>query len=186
MRRDKWLSLTAAVGMCALAAGVAGCMGRWADAVLPKKPTHPRLAGVHPAPPSARQLVVTAYEGYWQAMNEAVNSRSAAKARGILTGYVPGSAIPVLISGMRAVWRRDEISFGAPGFHIVSVKITGPRTAAVRDCIDLSHTGFENRTTGAIVGGFGQARDDLITTLAFENGRWLVTGAVQVVRSCTS
>jgi hypothetical protein len=184
MRRDGWLSLSAAVGMIALAGVVAGCMGRSADVALPKKPGHARPARVDIARPSVRQLVVTAYEGYWEATNEAINSRSRAAAIAILTEYIPGSAVPGLVRGMRVLWRRDEVAFGAPIFHIVSVKMTGPRTAAVHDCIDLSHAGLQNRKTGAIVGGLGQSHDDLITNLAFENGRWLVTGAIPVVKSC--
>ena len=184
MRRDKWLSLAAAVVICALAGFLAGCMNSRADVALPKKPGHARLARVDPARASVRQLIVTAYEGYWQATNEAVNSRSAATARAILVRYIPSSAVSGLVRGMRTLWRHDETAFGAPVFHIVSVKMTGPRTAAVRDCIDLSHTGFQNRKTGAIVGGPGQSHDDLITTLAFEHGRWLVTGAIPVVQSC--
>jgi hypothetical protein len=62
--------------------------------------------------------------------------------------------------------------------------MTGTRTAAVHDCIDLSHTGFQNRRTGVIVGGLGQSHDYLITTLAIEHGRWVVTGAIPVVQSC--
>jgi hypothetical protein len=54
----------------------------------------------------------------------------------------------------------------------------------VHDCIDLSRTGFQNRKTGVIVGGLGQSHDYLITTLAREHGRWVVTGAIPVVRSC--
>ena len=54
----------------------------------------------------------------------------------------------------------------------------------MHDCIDLSHTGFQNRKTGQIVGGLGQSHDYLITTLALERGRWLVTGAIPVVQPC--
>jgi hypothetical protein len=131
-----------------------------------------------------RRRRLTAYEGYWQATNQAIDSRDTATAKSILTSYVPGSAISGLITGMRLLWRRGEMAFGAPVFHIVSVKMTGARTAAVHDCIDLSHTGFQNRKTGVIVGGLGQSHDYLITTLAREHGRWVVTGAIPVVRSC--
>ena len=78
-----------------------------------------------------------------------------------------------------------EAAFGAPVFHISGVKLTGPRTAAVHDCIDLSHTGFQNRKTGQVTGGLGQSHDYVITTLALEHGRWLVTGAYPVVQACT-
>ena len=124
------------------------------------------LAGAKAAPPSARDLVVAAYEGYWRATNEALASRNPARARAIMASYVPGDAIPALVKGLRALWARNEIGYGSPVFHILSVKITGRGTAAVHDCVDLSHTGFQNQQTGQVVGGFGQSHDFLITTLA--------------------
>ncbi len=188
MRQDKWLARRLATGIliCGLAAAVAACGSGRADVALPQKPGHARLARAAPTPSSARQLVISAYEGYWLATNQAIDSRSAATARTVLAAYVPGSAVPALVNAMRVLWRRDEAAFGAPLFHIMSVKMTGARTAAVHDCIDLSHTGFQNRRTGQIVGGLGQSRDYLITTLALERGRWLVTGAIPVVQSCAN
>lgn len=176
--------LAAGVLICGLVAAVAACGSSQAQVTLPKKAPAGPLARVAPAPRSERQVVVAAYEGYWQATNQAINSGDAGTARSILTSYVPSSAISGLLSGMKVLWRRGEMAFGAPVFHIVSVKMTGARTAAVHDCIDLSHTGFQNRRTGAIAGGLGQSHDYLITTLALEHGRWLVTGAIPVVRSC--
>ena len=181
MRQDRWLArgLVTVILLCALAA----CGGR-AGVALPKKPSRAQLARVVPATLSARQLVILAYEGYWQATNEAINSRRASAAATILADYVPATAIPALVSGMRVLWRRGEVAFGGPVFHIISVKMTGPAAAAVHDCIDLSHTGFQNRKTGQVVGGLGQSHDYLITTLALTRGRWLVTGAIPVVQSC--
>ncbi len=54
----------------------------------------------------------------------------------------------------------------------------------MHDCVDLSHTGFQNQQTGQVVGGFGQSHDFMITTLVRQRGRWLVTGAIPVVQSC--
>jgi hypothetical protein len=181
MRQVKWLArgLATVILMWALAA-----CGARAGVALPKRPSRAQLARIVPATLSARQLVILAYEGYWQATNEAVNSRNASAAAVALTDHVPASAIPALVSGMRVLWRRDEVAFGGPVFHIMSVKMTGARTAAVHDCIDLSHTGFQNRRTGQIIGGLGQSHDYLITTLALAGGRWLVTGAIPVVQSC--
>lgn len=176
----RWLAT--GVLFCGLA--VTACGSSQAQVTLPKKAAHARLARAAPSSPSERQLVIAAYEGYWQAANQAINSRDPVAAKTILTSYVPGSAISGLITGMKALWRRGEMAFGAPVFHIASVKMTGVRTAAVHDCIDLSHTGFQNRKTGVIVGGLGQTHDYLITTLALEHGRWLVTGAIPVVQSC--
>jgi len=130
-------------------------------------------------------LVIASYEGYWRATNDALASRDASKARAIMARYVPASSMPALVKGLRAIWRRGEIGFGGPVFHIQSVKLPGPTTAAVHDCIDLSHTALANQQTGEVVGGFGQSHDFLITTLALEHGRWLVTGAIPVVQTCS-
>ena len=151
---------------------------------LPAKSGHVRPAAAKPVAPTARDLVVAAYEGYWRATNEALASRDPAKARAIMVGYVPGSVIPGLVRGLKAIWRRDEIGYGSPVFHILSVTITGRGTAAVHDCVDLSHTGFQNQQTGQVVGGFGQSHDFMVTTLVHQRGRWLVTGAIPVVQSC--
>jgi hypothetical protein len=184
MRHNKSLARGLAAVILISGLALAACGSR-ADVALPKRPSHAQLARIVPATLSVRQFVVLGYEGYWQAANEAVNSRNASAATTILTGYVPASAIPGLISGMRVLWHRDEAAFGGPVFHIITVKMTGARTAAVHDCIDLSHTGFQNRKTGQIIGGLGQSHDYLITTLALTGRRWLVTGAIPVVRSCT-
>jgi hypothetical protein len=176
--------LAAAILGLGVAAAAAACGASQADVMLPKKPAHASLVKVAPGAPSARQLVVTAYEGYWQATNQAVNSDSQTTAKALIASYVPTGAVPTLLKGMQQLWQQDEMAFGAPEFHIMTVKLTGSRTAAVHDCIDLSHTGFQNRKTGQIVGGLGQSHDYLITTLALEHGRWLVTGAIPVVQSC--
>ena len=168
----------------AAAAALAGCGTGAADVALPVKPGHVHLAGAKAAQPSARDLVVAAYEGYWRATSEALASRDPVRARAIMASYVPGDAIPALVKGLKELWARDEIGYGSPVFHILSVKITGHGTAAVHDCVDLSHTGFQNQQTGRVVGGFGQSHDFLITTLALEHGRWLVTGAIPVVQTC--
>jgi hypothetical protein len=166
-----------------LLAGLVACGSGQAQVTLPKK-SHAQLVKDAPAPPSTRQIVITAYEAYWRTTNQAVDSRDPKTARSLLSAVVPGSVVGGLVSGMQALWRRNETAFGAPVFHIVSVKLTGPRTAAVHDCIDLSHTGFQNRKTGEIVGGLGQSHDYLITTLALTRGQWLVTGAIPVVQAC--
>jgi hypothetical protein len=174
---------------CVLAAGaiaaLAGCAKSSAAGVtLPRKPQRSPATSATPEYPSAKQLVVAAYEGYWQATGEALDSLSPSRASRILAGYVPRSAIPALVRGLRALWRQDEIGYGRPVFHISSVMFTGHRTAAVHDCLDLSHAGFQDRLTGQVVGGLGRSHDFLITTLVREHGRWLVTGAIPVVRAC--
>jgi len=168
-----------------LIGGLAGCGSSAAQVTLPKRPGHVRVAGAASARPSTRQLVLAAYQGYWRATNEALDSRSAASARKILAGYVPASALAGLVNGLRLLWQRDEVGYGSPVLHVMSVKITGTGTAAVHDCVDMSHAGLANRQTGRIVGPLGQSHDFLITTLALQHGRWLVTGAIPVVQACS-
>lgn len=174
----------AAMSLAALAAGLTGCGAQAAEVPLPVKPGHIQAAGAKAVAPTERDEIVAAYEGYWRATSAALASRDPAKAGVIMAGYVPRRAIPALVRGLKAIWRRDEIGYGRPVFHILRVKITGHATAAVHDCVDLSHTGFQNQQTGQIVGGFGQSHDFMITTLVRRHGRWLVTGAIPVVQAC--
>ncbi len=174
----------AALLLVVLAAVLAGCGPRAANVPLPAKPGHARQVDAKASAPTERDQVVAAYEGYWRATSAALASRDPAKARAIMAGYVPGGAIPALVRGLKAIWRRDEVGYGSPVFHILSVKITGHAAAAVHDCVDLSHTGFQNQQTGQVVGGFGESHDFMITTLVRQHGRWLVTGAIPVVQTC--
>lgn len=165
-------------------AGLSGCGTRAATVALPAKPARVHLAGAKAPPATPRALVLAAYQGYWHATSVALASRDPAKAKAILAGYVPAHAVPALVRGLEGLWRRHEIGFGNPVFHVMSIKITSHQTAAVHDCVDLSHVGFQDSSTGQVVGGFGQSHEFMITTLALEHGRWLVTGAIPVVQSC--
>jgi hypothetical protein len=173
------------VAVAALAAAATGCSHRPARVALPRNPAAVRTAGVTSGRPSERQQVLAAYQGYWQATDQALDSRNAARARHILAAYLPGRALAGLVRGMRALWRRDEMSYGSPQLHVMSVRIGPGETADVHDCADMSHAGLQDWRTGQIVGGLGQSHENLITTLALEHGRWLVTGSVPVVRSCS-
>ena len=184
-RSRQFGGLLAACLSAGLVAVLTGCGTRAANVALPDKPRDVQVAGAKAARPSARDLVIAVYEGYWRATSKALASRDASKARAIMAGYVPASAIPALVKGLKAIWLRNEIGYGSPVFHILSVKLTGRGTAAVRDCVDLSHIGLANRQTGQVVGGFGQSHDFLVTTLALGHGRWLVTGAIPVVQTCS-
>jgi len=174
----------AAVALAGLAVLLTSCGTQTNHVALPVKAGHVQAAGAKAVAPTKRAQVVAAYEGYWHATSAALASRDPAKAGAIMAGYVPGGAIPALVSGLKTIWRRDEIGYGSPVFHILKVAITGRTTAAVHDCVDLSHTGFQNQQTGQVVGGFGQSHDFMITTLVRRNGRWLVTGAIPVEQSC--
>lgn len=187
--------LAAACFFGVLLAALPGCGTRPANVALPDKPWpskpgvarpwHIRVGRAAAIRPSARELVVAAYEGYWRATNEALASRDAARASAIIAGYVPAGAVPALVRGFRAIWHRDEIGYGTPVLHIMSVAITGRGRAAVHDCVDLSHTGFANLQTGHVVGRPGSPHDFLITMLVLEHGRWQVTGAIPVGQTCT-
>ena len=171
--------------LVALAGMLAGCGNAPQKVSLPQKqPVHVRVAGAGPVRHSPRQLILAAYQGYWRATNQAVDSRSPVKARTLLASYIPDSALPGLVKGLKTLWQADEASYGSPVLHVMSVKITGSRTAAVHDCVDMSHSGLVNRKTGQIVGGLGRSHENLITSMVLEHGRWLVTGAIPVVRSC--
>lgn len=169
-----------------LASLLASCGNSPPKVSLPhKQPVHVRVVGAGPVRHSPRRLILAAYEGYWRATNQAVDSRSPARARTLLASYIPGSALPGLVKGLQALWQADEASYGSPVLHVMSVKITGSRTAAVHDCVDMSHSGLVNRKTGQIVGGLGRSHENLITSMVLRHGRWLVTGAIPVVRSCS-
>ncbi len=183
-RRGRRSGLPAAFFFAGLLAVLLGCGTQAANVALLNKPGHVRVDRVTVARPSARELVIAAYESYWRATNEALASRDAARARAIIAGHVPARAVPSLVRGMRAIWRRDEIGYGSPVFHIMSVTITGRGRAAVHDCVDLSRMGFANQQTGQVVGAPGSSHDFLITTLALEHGRWLITGAIPVGQTC--
>lgn len=177
-------ALAGGLAAAGLTAALVSCGSAAAPVALPKKPSAVHVAAAPPTRQQPRQLVLAAYEGYWRATSQALDSRNAATARTILAGYIPGSAVPTLVKGLSQLWRRNEVSYGSPVFHIMSVQLTGPKTAAVHDCIDLSHTGFADKRTGQLIGGLGQSHDFLITTLSLQHGRWLITGAIPVVRPC--
>ena len=177
--------LTAALAV-GLAAALAGCGSSPAKVTLPKKPPpHVKMARAGPVRQTPQQLVIAAYEGYWRATNEALDSRSANRARAILADYIPSSAIPGLVRGLRMLWQRDEVSYGSPVLHITGVTLISARSAAVHDCVDMSHAGLADRKTGQLVGGLGQAHENLITKLILEHGIWLVTGETPVVQACS-
>jgi hypothetical protein len=163
---------------------VAGCGGQ-ASVALPHKsapPTGVPVAVTDP-PLTAREQVIAAYTGYWQALGQALDTQNAGRARAILAQYVPAASIPSLISSFEADWAQGEIQYGSPVPHILSVRITGSQ-AAVHDCTDLSNAGVQDARTGQVVGSLGNPHVNLISTLVLTHGKWLVTNQVPVVLSC--
>jgi hypothetical protein len=168
-----------------LTLAVTGCGGQQASVALPHKSAGPAGLPAELADPSLspQQQVVAAYTGYWQALGQALDTQSAARASAILAPYVTPADIPSLIEGFETDWARDEVQYGGPVPHILSVQITGDH-AAVHDCADFSHAGVQNARTGQVVGSLGNSRVNMISTLLRTRGRWLVSNQVPVVSSC--
>lgn len=172
-------------GLTALTLAVAGCASQTTVA-LPPKATAPApvpSAALAGGPVSAAGQVVAAYTGYWQALGQALDTRSAAQARAVLAPYAAPSIISSLIGGFETDWARGEIQYGAPVPHILSVRVTGDH-AAVHDCADFSNAGVQSASTGQVIGGLGNPRVNMISTLVRARGRWLVSSQVPVVLPC--
>jgi hypothetical protein len=162
---------------------VAGCGGQ-APVALPQKSAGAAVPVALAAPPqSAQQQVIAAYNGYWQALGQALDTQNAAKASAILASRMTAANIPSLIQGFETDWARGEVQYGAPVPHILSVRISGNH-AAVHDCADFSRAGVQNARTGQVVGSLGSSRVNMISTLVRTHGRWLVSNQVPVVSSC--
>lgn len=168
-----------------LASAVAGCGGQQAVPLPHKAATQQDApaAAASQAPLTPRQQVVAAYTGYWLALGQALDTRSAPQARAILARHVPPASIPSLVSGFETDWARGEIQYGGPVPHIQSVQIAGSH-AAVHDCADFSHAGLQDASTGQVIGSLGSPRVNMISTLVRSHGRWLVSNQVPVVAPC--
>jgi hypothetical protein len=173
------------LGLVTLTLAVTGCGGQQTAVALPHKSAGRAALPAELADPSLspRQQVVAAYTGYWQALGQALDTRSAGRARAILALYAAPASIPSLISGFQTDWARDEIQYGGPVSHILSVQITGGH-AAVHDCADFSHAGVQSARTGQVIGSLGNSRVNMISTLVRARGRWLVSNQVPVVSPC--
>ncbi len=172
----------AAVALAAVAIGLAGCAGQPSVALPPKAGARPpaRLADQ----PGPRQQVMAAYTGYWRAVDDALNAGSAARARQILTGYAPASALPGLIRAFRQDWARHVVTDGNPVLHIISVRVSSGQ-ATVHDCVDLSHAGLQNARTGRVLPhSFGSPRANFYASLIRQGSQWLVSNIVPVVAAC--
>jgi len=161
---------------------LAGCAGQ-VSVALPGKAaarSPARLADQ----PGIRQQVLAAYAGYWIASDEALNTGSAGRARQILARYAPASAVPALIRAFRQDWARHAVTDGSPVPHVLSIGIRNGR-ATVHDCIDLSHAGLRNASTGRIFPhSFGSPRANYYASLVRQDGRWLVSNILPVEAQC--
>jgi hypothetical protein len=171
-------------GLAAFALALAGC-GSQPSVALPHK------AGAAAASPVAitnppmtgSDQVAAAYTGYWQALGQALDTRDAASARAVLAQYATAASIPGLINGFKTDWAQDEIQYGSPVPHILSVQITGDH-ATVHDCADFSNAGVQSASTDQVIGSLGSSRVNMISTLLRTHGRWLVSNQVPVVSTC--
>jgi hypothetical protein len=177
------LAVTVAPGLTILAA----CGGQQAPSVaLPAHASAPSTVPVAPssAPATPQQAVATAYAGYWQAYAQAMTAGSAPGARAILSPYASPALTARLISALRPVWAAGDAAYGQAVTHPLSVQITGT-TALLHDCLDLSHLGAENRTTGLVLpDSFGLSNRDYYVTLVLTGGRWLVSNMEPVEVPC--
>jgi hypothetical protein len=166
------------------ALAVAACGGQAAVA-LPHKTTLPTVPAASPASQTltARDSVIAAYAGYWQALGQALDARNAARAQAILAPYVSPTLISSIVSGDQSLWARNEIQYGAPVPHILDVQVNGT-SASVHDCGDFSHAGVQDAATGQVVGSLGSARVNMTSTMVLTGGRWLLSNQVPVVAAC--
>jgi len=135
---------------------------------------------------TARQQVIAAYTGYWQAFAAAMSSQNAARARAIMAPYEPASAIAQTIKADRRVWAAHETAYGSAAPHILDVRMAGNR-ALVHDCLDLSHIGAQNTRTGRVVPeSFGLPHLNVYITVIRAGGRWLVANMQPVEVPCGS
>jgi hypothetical protein len=165
-------------------AAAAGCASQPAVSLPSKAHGAASAADLNDPQLNAREQVLTAYTGYWQANSAAVDAGNAASARALLAPYLTASALPGVLAALRPDWSEHAVSSGSPVLHILSVKITG-RQAIVHDCIDLSHAGLANARTGKVYPhSFGSSHANFYADLVLSRSRWLVSNLVPVVALC--
>jgi hypothetical protein len=120
--------------------------------------------------------VISAYNGYMQALPLADDSLDPAKARAILESWASAANILSIIKAFQTGWALHEVSYGYTVTHIVSTKVTGGTAATIRDCADTSHAGLKSTLTGLPVPGTAGHRNvSFVTRLIISDGRWVVS-----------
>jgi hypothetical protein len=177
-----------ALALAPVALAAAACGSQQAPSVaLPAKASG--QAAVPPAassspPPTPEQVVAADYAGYWQAYGQAMTAGNAAGARHILAPYAAPATLGRLVASLAKVWAAHDQAYGAAQVHVLSVDITGS-SALLHDCLDLSHFGVLDKTTGRVVSSsFGLADRDYYITLVLSGGRWLVSNMEPVEVPC--
>jgi len=163
---------------------VAGCAGQ-PRVALPRKPDAAVGQAALTVPrQTARQRVIAAYDGYWQAYAQGMTSRGAAAARSILARYLTPELVRGTVRSYRADWAAHDIAYGGAITHVLSVQIMGSH-ARLHDCLDLSRLGVQDGRTGRVVPqSFGLPRLNFYITLVRSGGRWLISNMQPVVVPC--
>jgi hypothetical protein len=173
-----------AIACLALAATMTACASQAPVSLPPKGHSPASAAELNDAGQSAREQVLTAYTGYWQASTAAIGAGNPAAARALLAPYLTADAITGVLAALRPDWAQHAVAVGSPVSHILSVKITGPK-ALVHDCADLSHAGLANaRTKKAYPRSFGSTHANFYADLVLSPSGWLVSNLVPVVAPC--
>jgi hypothetical protein len=169
-----------------LALAVTGCAAQRTVVLPAKSPQLTAPTALSGQTLTARQQVIAAYTGYWQAYAAAMSSQNPARARAIMAPYEPASAIAQTIKADRRVWTAHETAYGSAVPHILGVRLAGNR-ALVHDCLDLSHFGAQNTRTGRVVPeSFGLPHLNFYVTVIRAGGRWLVANMQPVEVPCGS
>jgi hypothetical protein len=85
----------------------------------------------------------------------------------------------------RQMWARHEGPDGAAMPHVLSIRLFG-HTAALHDCLDLSHLGdIDTRTGRLLPDSFGPQRMNFYVTLVRGSGRWLVRTFTEADQPCS-
>ena len=179
--------MLASTVLAAVGLALAGCGGQQPSVSLPAKggTTAPSQAVLTGPARTPAQAVTAAYRGYWQAYAAAMTSSSPRRARALLAPYSAPGGTTALISSLRRVWRAHDVAYGAAVTHVLSVRVTG-QTASVHDCLDLSHFGVLDKTSGQVVpNSFGLPDLNYYVTLELSGGRWRVSNMTPVEVPCT-
>jgi hypothetical protein len=176
-----------ALALAPVALAAAACGSHQAPSVaLPAKASGRATIPAAPsaAPPTPEQVVAADYAGYWLAYGQAMTAGNAADARQLLAPFAAASTIGQLVTSLTKVWAAHDQAYGAAQPHVLGVQITG-RQALLHDCLDLSHFGVVDKTTGRVVSNsFGLPNRDYYITLVLSGRHWLVSNMEPVEVPC--
>jgi hypothetical protein len=130
-------------------------------------------------------MVLSAYQGYWQAYSEASRSRNLAAAKKLLRAYAQASFVTEVTAPLPRLWAAHQVGYGYAVPHVLSVARKG-KSALLHDCLDLSHLGTQDTRSGRVLpGSFGLPTVNFYVTLTRTGARWVVSKMQQVEVPCT-